>query len=117
MQPAQCIFVNATDGQDLLQCFIGESIHRSAQTLEQLTPIPFQRLIEFSFPQAGAVVLQQGLIGIGSRGVLQAMLASVRVLFDFVAFVVEAQQVLILVPVQAFFTDDAIPGQGDRLLI
>ncbi|MNL35824.1 hypothetical protein D3C87_1578740 [compost metagenome] len=45
------------------------------------------------------------------------MLASVRVLFDFVVFVVEAQEILIQVPVQAFFTDDALLGQGDRLLI
>ncbi|MNY55536.1 hypothetical protein D3C86_1915220 [compost metagenome] len=65
VQPAQCVFVNTTDGQDLLQRLIAKPIDRGAQTLEQLTPIPFQRSIEFRLPQAGTVVLQQGLIGIG----------------------------------------------------
>ncbi|MNC01199.1 hypothetical protein D3C75_485430 [compost metagenome] len=117
MKSAQHVFMYAAGSQNLLQGLIGQPLHRSAQTPEHYTPIPFERLIEFGLPAAGTVVLQQRLIGIGASRVLQPVLAGFRVLPDGIAFVIEAQQVLLLITVQPCVTGLRPIGQCDRLLI
>ncbi|MNC46818.1 hypothetical protein D3C75_958490 [compost metagenome] len=62
-------------------------------------------------------MLQKRLIRIGASRVLQPMLASARVLLDCVAFVIEPQQVLILMTVQPCVTGLRPIGQCDRLFI
>ncbi|MNQ47393.1 hypothetical protein D3C85_612350 [compost metagenome] len=117
MQSAQDVFVHAADGQNLLQGFIGESIRRSAQASEHGTSIPFEWLVEFGLPTASAVVLHARLVSVSAGRVLQAMLASVRVLPDLIAFVIEPQQVLILMSEQALIAGLRVFRQSDRLFI
>ncbi|MNM82831.1 hypothetical protein D3C81_948730 [compost metagenome] len=117
MQPAQGIFVHATGGQNLLQSLIGDPVHRSAQAPEQLALAPFERLIEFALPSAGAIVFQQRLISVGAGRVVQTMPAGGRVLLDLIAFAIEAQQVLILMSIQSLIAGLRLFGHHDRLLI
>ncbi|MCY1436896.1 hypothetical protein D9M71_530350 [compost metagenome] len=62
-------------------------------------------------------MLQQRLIGIGTGRVLQTVLARNRVLLDPIAFVVDPQQILILMSVQPLIAGLRPVRQSNRLFI
>lgn len=104
MHFAQGIFVDAADLQNRLALGGGKRLYARPDALQRSGAAPLQWLLEFGVPGAGTVVSHNGLIGVGAGRVFDTVLAGDRAFVDGEVCVVERQQLLALMLMQAKLT-------------
>ena len=101
MHAAQHVLTHRRNAAHLLQLGITEALRHRAQSPHQRGAFPGVRAFHFMVPEASAVALQYRLIGLGARGMEDAVLLGQRVLLHGIAFTLQWQHGLAVVPVQA----------------